>query len=289
MSKNKKLAIITFVYNEKVQLPRWLKYYASQVESGKDLYILDHGSDDGSTNGLEDKYNLIRLPRTEGHGSYQKWRVDYVSSMASKLLNEFESVIYCDSDEYIFVNDGRRLIDYVSSGGESNSCIGYDVLHDFDKEPDLGNNFVSDVRGSLQLVAAMCKPVLVSNNSIRWAEGFHSSTMQPKFGDLILFHLRYADLSEGIRRLSLTRTIHRPEQSGTIDHQKIDDETFKSWLRNWLKKIRFEGPLDLTNEKIAEAINNFKYNKEADGVLRFDYSYRSDFLLKIPALKGLKF
>ncbi len=42
------LAVVTMCYNEPDFLPIWLDYYRRQVPV-EHLYVVDHGSDDGST------------------------------------------------------------------------------------------------------------------------------------------------------------------------------------------------------------------------------------------------
>ena len=50
-------AVLTMVYNESVFLPIWLRYY-SRFFAPEDIYVLDHQSDDGSTNGG----GFVRVP-----------------------------------------------------------------------------------------------------------------------------------------------------------------------------------------------------------------------------------
>ncbi len=53
--------MVTMAYNEATMLPLWLRHYERQV-GAENCYVLDHGSSDGSTVGIN--ANLIRLPRT---------------------------------------------------------------------------------------------------------------------------------------------------------------------------------------------------------------------------------
>jgi hypothetical protein len=47
--RNSTCAVLTITHNEKVMLPLWIRYYGKHVMSMKDLYILDHNTNDGST------------------------------------------------------------------------------------------------------------------------------------------------------------------------------------------------------------------------------------------------
>src|ERR1700730_13677411 len=46
-----KAAALTFVFNESVNLPLWIKYYGSNFGE-KNLFVVDRESTDGSTNNL---------------------------------------------------------------------------------------------------------------------------------------------------------------------------------------------------------------------------------------------
>ncbi|MBV8156265.1 MAG: hypothetical protein JO278_01335, partial [Dyella sp.] len=57
-----KVAAFTMVYNESLNLPIWLRYYGSLL-GRENLFVLDDGSDDRSTETLS--CNRIRLPRCD--------------------------------------------------------------------------------------------------------------------------------------------------------------------------------------------------------------------------------
>ncbi|MEH3064432.1 MAG: glycosyltransferase family 2 protein [Methylobacterium radiotolerans] len=79
-------------YNEKTMLPLWLKHYERQV-GAENCYILDHGSDDGSTTGL--RANVVRLPRLP----LNEWeRAHTVRDFCASLFIGFKYVLYADSD-----------------------------------------------------------------------------------------------------------------------------------------------------------------------------------------------
>jgi len=281
----KNLAIVTFVYNESKQLPRWLRHYSKHVESDSDLYIVDHGSDDGSLDHAPIAVNKIRLTREDGSERLQAWRAQFIANLTNKLLQEYRAVIYTDCDEYLVVDPlvSERLCDYIKMPNVATNAIGFDVLHDFDKEPPLDSWPISSIRKNYQFVAAMCKPAIVlsGHNSV-WGPGFHVSNMIPKFGDLYLFHARYADITEGLDRLKITRNIERPEQKfAEVDHQKISDNTFISWITDWIGFDKVDDDVTRKSKLITKYINNFLFTL-TDNLYSFDYSYRSDVLFKLP-------
>ena len=52
------IAAVTMVYNEPEYLPIWCRHYAKAV-GPENCFIIDHGSDDGSTSSLPN-FNVIR-------------------------------------------------------------------------------------------------------------------------------------------------------------------------------------------------------------------------------------
>jgi hypothetical protein len=55
------IAIVTMVYNESVNLPIWIRYYRRAAPSAT-LFVVDHASDDGSTDHIPE-VNKLPLPR----------------------------------------------------------------------------------------------------------------------------------------------------------------------------------------------------------------------------------
>lgn len=285
MSK-KTLAIVTMVYNEGRQLPRWIRHYLRHVEHASDLYVINHGSTDGSVELAPMGVNIMNLGRNDGNG-LQSWRAKYVSIFVNRLKAKYNAVIYVDCDEYLVVDPdvSNSLYSYIKNGGSSTHSIGFDVLHDRASEPPLNDNLISEVRSKIQFVASMCKPVIASNiDLVKWQSGFHVSNMKPVHGDLYLFHARYADVDDGLNRLQTTRGLHRPETANCpIDHQKIDDITYLAWIDSWLKFPLLRESITDNNGSIASFIRAFNYTQSSEGIYSFDYSFRSHALFNIPS------
>ena len=97
-----KIAIITMVYNERVNLPIWVRHYSAHCPRAE-LFIVDDGSDDGSAQGLTG-VNLVPLPRS----SYdEQTRVEFIADFQRALLRYYDVVIYTDCDEML-VADPRQ-------------------------------------------------------------------------------------------------------------------------------------------------------------------------------------
>jgi hypothetical protein len=277
------LAIVTMTYNERHKLPRWIEHYRGQAADTRDLYILDHGSNDGSTDDLPD-LNVVRIPR--GEHFTQDWRTSFVSGYCASLLSTYRYVLYTDTDELVVADPGRfrTLLDYVVRSPPGAHCtIGFDVVHDIEHEPGLQPGPVSGQRSKLQFVASMCKPLLISRPTT-WTPGFHTSSNRPSFGDLFLFHLRYADLNEGRERLGVTRALLRPDRTNSpVDHQKIPDATFEEWMRHWLSFPVAEEEDIFDSPVIRDMLGTFGFALSARGTYDFDYTLRSPQLFLFPA------
>ena len=102
----KKCAVFTIVKNENYFLPIWLKHFTKYFDSS-DIYILDHQSDDGSTHNLNVNVVKIINEYTFDH----QWLVDQVQDMQTKLLNNYECVLFCEVDEIIYtINKDLNLL-----------------------------------------------------------------------------------------------------------------------------------------------------------------------------------
>ena len=225
------LAIVTMVYNEPCFLPVWLRHYTAQAPA-RHCYVVDHGSSDGSTEAsrLPAGLNLVRIPRSPQDDAR---RCRFISQFCASLLVWYESVIYVDVDEILVADPALHasLADYASGCAEQSviSAIGLDVVHRPADEPALDwGREVSLQRSWLRFSSSMCKPVLI-RRSVCWAPGFHNIDAPPQFGELFLFHLRYADLESGLARLARTRTqAWVTPQAGS--HQRMADQSWTGML-----------------------------------------------------------
>lgn len=215
------IAIVTMVYNEPDFLPIWCNHYAGQLGS-RNLYIVDHGSDDGSTDDLGD-INVMRLPRSPQDDPK---RAKYLSQFCSGLLEWYDSVIYVDVDE-ILVADPRHHPDLrhfcAANSQPVLNAIGLNVIHRLGHEiPYDPSRGVLAQRSWVFSSSSMCKPVLI-RRPVRWAHGFHSADAEAAFDQLYLFHLRWFDLDTGLRRLAKTRSMAWQFADAGL-HQRVSDE-----------------------------------------------------------------
>jgi len=82
-------AVITFVYNEAINLPVWRRYYG-RIFGERNLFVIDHSSSDHSTDDLGE-INKLWLRR---EALEERKRAVFVSSFARALLEYFKTVIH---------------------------------------------------------------------------------------------------------------------------------------------------------------------------------------------------
>lgn len=223
------LAIVTMVYNETDNLPIWCRHYVAQV-GAPSCYVIDHGSDDGSTEKLG-TINCIRIPRSPQDDEKRTYAI---GQLCASLLAWYDSVIYVDADE-LLVADPHAYPSLVAFA-EANTApvvtaIGLDVIHRPNHEKALDfSSPVSFQRHHVRFSSAMCKPVLI-RQPVTWAPGFHCCAEAPPNLDspLFLFHTRYADLPSGVARLQRTRNQpwSTPEAG---QHQRLANTDWENML-----------------------------------------------------------
>ncbi len=219
-----KVAAITMVYNEAAILPIWARHYARQVGSDH-CYVVDHGSTDRLD--LPPGMNVLRLPRSP-HDDAR--RAAFISTLTAGLLGYYDWVLYTDVDELVLADPDRfkDLPSFCASLGTTDTvtAIGFDVQHVPDLEAALEvARPIGSQRGWVRFTSAMCKPVL-TRQKLNWSPGFHCSDQGLAFGGLYLFHLHWADLSLGLKRLQKTR--HMPWAGDSFGgHQRVGDT---AWL-----------------------------------------------------------
>lgn len=221
-----RVAALTMAYNEPVWARVWAGFYGRQV--GPDnCFLLDHGSDDGSTEGLG--IRVERLPRTPLD---EVTRAELVSARAAELLRSYDAVFHSDVDELVLADPARyrNLGAFAQAVAEPVvTAAGLELQHLPDTEPALDVGPIGLQREWVRFGAAMCKPVFI-RRPVAWAQGFHYCDAAPVWAGLYLIHLRYVDLELGLRRLARTRTLAMARE-GTNPHQRVPDEAFEEMVR----------------------------------------------------------
>lgn len=173
----KKIAAITMTRNDDFFLHRWIAYYGKNIGT-KNLYIILDGTDQKTPSNIGDghvtKLKHIEMSRLDG----DKYRIGKLNELAHELLQEYDIVIGCDSDEFLIVdpNTNMSLSEYLSTIKIKNSVsgLGLDVGQNMNTEKALDTDApLLEQREYALLSTRYTKPVVI-NKPVSWGSGFHS-------------------------------------------------------------------------------------------------------------------
>ena len=224
------VAVLTYVYNEKVNLPIWIKYYGDNFGAAN-LFVVDRESNDGSTDDIA-PVNRIVLPRTE-FNEFRK--TGFMQCLHQAMLHEYDTVIYTDCDELIVpdLSMHANLRDYVArTDFDYLTCLGMDILHIINREPpiDLTRPILAQ-RQFARLKAASCK-TLMSRVPLRWLPGFHSCDKPPRLdGSLFLYHTKFMDFGHAMLRQQINQETAWAEESLKLNHGVHHRYDFERFVR----------------------------------------------------------
>ena len=167
-------AVFTICRNEGGYLPVWLRYYR-QYFSDEDIYILDNGSNDGSTSNLSAHVRLVLSAKYSDH----HWLLNTVQNQTRDLLNlGYKYVLFTEIDEMV-VPDPKKyplgLMDYIRRTRQKSVRVhAFDVRHDVKTEAKLDlRQPVLKQRRFWMRHDLYDKPLLTSVE-LHWTPGFHS-------------------------------------------------------------------------------------------------------------------
>jgi hypothetical protein len=206
----------------------WLGYYRRAAPSAQ-LIVVDHASDDGSTDNLAGVCR-IPLPR-DAHDEND--RTTMLNSLHQAFLRYYDLVIYVDCDELI-VPDPTKSASLEAHLNASDyayaSPVGINVLHIASLEPPLDfSRPLLRQRRFGQFASVMCKPV-VTRVPLQWQPGFHCCDKPYNIDpDLYLFHIKAIDRECALQRQRLLRGIswsQRAIEMGASAHHRATDDQF---------------------------------------------------------------
>ena len=197
------LCVFTMARNEAVFLPLWLRYYA---RTGADLVVLDHGSDDGSTNVDRGPRRFARVPVANPTTDDAGWMLRAVEETQRELLGRYEVVVYAEADEFLvpdpnyyssladFISRRRAHLPLTATGFEICDVGGASPI-EFARDPIEGRGWRRNDRYDKTLICSA---------PTSWEVGFHRPRGNPAITPdpgLFLLHLHYADREYGWKRL----------------------------------------------------------------------------------------
>jgi hypothetical protein len=225
-------AVMTIVRNESVFLPIWLRYYG-RFFAAQDMYVLDHQSADGSTEG----HGFIRVPVS--HPEYGAgWQRDVQQCYQHELVGRYDVVLCTDVDE--IVAPDPRLGDlgtYIDRFDEDFvTCQGYEVLHRKDEEPPFDpTRPVLGQRFTWYANPLYSKPLLARVPMV-WDGGCHQRLDGRTNNDphLYLIHLHRMDynicLARHQDRVRFPLAQIDRDRSWGYQNQITDPTIFSSWF-----------------------------------------------------------
>lgn len=227
-----KIAALTMVYNERHYLPLWLHHYGTAL-GRENLYIIDDGSDDGSTIGL----GAVKVMRQKKAPLDEAGRAARFSAIQAELLTQYDAVIISDADELVVVDPAvcLSLADYVAQRvPEYATTCGLNVMFDTRGEAPLApGRPLFRQRRYVRFDRAYCKS-LISRVPLKWRAGFHFADREPDpRADLMLFHLRAADPGIALDRL---RSFNRIERASSSPMERVSPQfnmTEETYLRSF--------------------------------------------------------
>lgn len=277
-----KIAAVTMVYNERDYLPRWLNHYSCQVGI-ENCYVIDHGSDDGSTENLG-RCSVVRIPRSPYDPHKQS---EFNSTFCNSLLSWYDWVVYSDVDE-ILLPDPRvapTLREYCRRPlPEVVTAIGLNVIHLPEAEAEIDPALpVTRQRNYVFACSSMCKPLLI-RRAIHWSPGSHSADADLFFNHLYMFHLRWYDLPYGLRRLQRTRSMPWA-RTDAGSHQRVEDEGLVRSFEGFAALPKLDGfEFDPNGEPIKsflEKVRRSTKNRQGD-TYRIDLDIWPEAIWRLP-------
>lgn len=212
----KRCAVFTVVKNEKYHLPIWLNYYKRNFPN-EDIYVIDHQSDDGSTDNLD--VNVVRVINDAVFD--HAWLTKTVEEFQQHLLQFYQYVLFTDADELVVPNPAKytSLAEYIDRNQRTIvKCLGYEIFN--------GTHWYANT--------VYNKPLL-ANCPLTWQYGYHDCAQGGIIdADLYLLHLKklnYQVAWEKNVKWSKQKWDETALKQGySIQNQMDQESKFKEWF-----------------------------------------------------------
>lgn len=203
----KDIAVFTLSKNENYFLPKWINYYSKFFDTA-DMYVLDHESDDGSTDNL--KVNVKKIYNNNTLDT--AWGTQNVTEFAAELLKNYRFFLHTDTDEFIITTDGSNLRTYLDNNLNKYDCFistGYNLIHNKLKEPTPFNPNLPllSQRTCVKPIVYYDKPFM-ANYPLQFNVGEHTANNEKRHSpssrndpNLIMLHCKLYDQDSVINRL----------------------------------------------------------------------------------------
>lgn len=200
--RRRSAAVFTVVKNERQNLPIWLHYYARHFDE-KDVYVIDNGSDDGSTDGLG--VNVVTRPFRQFADHAGLVRI--VQDFQQVLLDRYDYVLFAEVDELVVPNASKYaggLREYIDTmTADTIRVTAFDLIHQQDTEADMDvSQQVLYQRSAFFRIPHYDKPLL-TNRPLKYEFGFHrcvNCSDPQRDTDLLLVHIHRMDVKKCVAR-----------------------------------------------------------------------------------------
>jgi len=196
--KEKRIAVISMARNDKIFIPKWIRYYGREF-GFENLYLILDGHDQKTPENA-DKINVIRVPHIElSRSRGDRNRARLVSKFSQGLFMRYDRVLAMDIDEFLVIDPKLNLTlsQYLNKNfkGSSISALGLDVgQHLKEEDPiDLNQPFLEQ-RSYAHVSSRYTKPI-IAFKPITWGRGYHRVKWKNFRIDpnLFLFHFGMVD------------------------------------------------------------------------------------------------
>jgi len=249
----KKCAVFTIVKNENYFLPIWLKHYKKYFDNS-DIYVLNHQSDDGSTDNLDVNVELIVNELAFDH----QWLVDTVQNFQVKLLEKYDSVLFAESDELVYTLEKplNEVIDEFLLDGSVlvQTCTAKEVMENLgvEKELELGDEIFQHRHQWYD--NPIYHKTLLSKVPLLWVWGFHfiKNGEPNKKYNLQMAHLHRCDFNLMLKRHQERATKWNLKDDGAgvgFQHRIGDRVGVLKYFNN------IEGKIEIIPQEHKDALN----------------------------------
>ena len=220
-----RIAAVTMTYNEPDFVPIWTRHYARHA--GRDT-LLTSSITAPTTAAWTGWAMSMRSALPRSPFDEPSRRRLFINASCGSLLEYYDFALHADIDEIVLPNPRQHatLTDYCSAPrGEVTNAIGLNVQHVPALEPALDPTRPVTLQRKpfVWLGSTMCKPLLI-RRPVTWSQGGHCCEYPVTFDGLYMFHLRWFDLTLGLKRLAKTRTMPWSDEPTGATYQKMLDD-----------------------------------------------------------------
>ncbi|MGH2961513.1 MAG: glycosyltransferase family 2 protein, partial [Solirubrobacterales bacterium] len=230
-------AVFTIMQNEPRFLPLWLRYYGAHFDA-PDMYVLDHDSDDGSTQGLDERCNVVAVHRDVSFD--HMWLNGIVEDFQAFLLRSYDTVLFTEADEFIVADPERYagLGEYIERmEGLFARCTGYNVVHYPDEPPLRFEEPILRQRRYWHPSPQWYSKRVLSRIPLSWHIGFHQEFNVPEVEPdpgLCLIHLHRVDYEYCLarHRAVVGREWHADDRKFNLGwhYRIVETDEFRDWF-----------------------------------------------------------